>query len=545
MNMGRLAVSATLLLLGLASLVTIGCDTGREGIAGNGEDDTGKHPIPPPNPIGERPNPLQLYIRTHWTGGDPVKTGGLHRDHIKVYGHCFSDLANADSPDLQVQYIADNFDMYMWGGKIVGESMAQLNSLWLAQTTDIPHIGTGFDSTMVAQWVADPAKNPRGYRFDDFVLHYKYDVHTWMGDTPGWNPSDDDNGDLCADRSPSDPLRTAQCLRNAEVHVPNYWFPDEHMWRAKILHPGYIGYVVDRAIDVWNDAPSDGFHYDTAVYENWSLLLGKTFTYEGYDEAAADFPMRADLLCFVPTAAVGIEDQIGRTAIHLANSVMPRYSCQIPESKQLALKYLENTFNENWMETNALTTKVMTTARRQNYLDCPYMDWMGQGRGYVFACLDEMGSDRGKRFSLATFYMINHQMAFYYYRTGRHRILSGEYVWDKQWNNYVEFDIGQPAPNTLGLPDFRGHHGTHRYFVWASHDDYEILGREYERADGQRVLVLVKLMANNGQSEGGSPTLHTLPRTYRAVQPSLILGAPIDQIELRNNDGVILVEDGG
>jgi len=209
------------------------------------------------------------------------------------------------------------------------------------------------------------------------------------------------------------------------------------------------------------------------------------------------------------------------------------------------LKYLENTFNENWMETNALTTKVMTTARRQNYLDCPYMDWMGQGRGYVFACLDEMGSDRGKRFSLATFYMINHQMAFYYYRTGRHRILSGEYVWDKQWNNYVEFDIGQPAPNTLGLPDFRGHHGTHRYFVWASHDDYEILGREYERADGQRVLVLVKLMANNGQSEGGSPTLHTLPRTYRAVQPSLILGAPIDQIELRNNDGVILVEDGG
>jgi hypothetical protein len=86
--------------------------------------------------------------------------------------------------------------------------------------------------------------------------------------------------------------------------------------------------------------------------------------------------------------------------------------------------------------------------------------------------------------------------------------------------------------------------GSDRYFVWAVHDDYEILGREYRRGDGQRVLVLVKLM-EYGMTEGASPTIHPLPRTYRAVQPDLSLGDPTVQVELRNNDGVILVQDGG
>ena len=43
----------------------------------------------------------------------------------------------------------------------------------------------------------------------------------------------------------------------------------------------------------------------------------------------------------------------------------------------------------------------------------------------------------------------------------------------------------------------------------------------------------------------GSPTTHPLPGNYRAVLPDLSLEVPGTQIELRNNDGVILVEDGG
>jgi hypothetical protein len=80
--------------------------------------------------------------------------------------------------------------------------------------------------------------------------------------------------------------------------------------------------------------------------------------------------------------------------------------------------------------------------------------------------------------------------------------------------------------------------------VWATHNDHEILGREYLRGDGQRVLVLVKLMAS-GMTEGASPSTHQLPGSYRAILPDLTLDVPSTQVELRNNDGMILVEDGG
>jgi hypothetical protein len=63
----------------------------------------------------------------------------------------------------------------------------------------------------------------------------------------------------------------------------------------------------------------------------------------------------------------------------------------------------------------------------------------------------------------------------------------------------------------------------------------------YLRDDGQRVLVLVKIMGQN-QSEGANPTVVPLPNTYTAVQADLSLGNPVDEIVLYNNDGVILVE---
>jgi hypothetical protein len=541
--MGKIILVTLLLLFPPVVLGTLGCGEGQGGMTG---EDGGPDidPGPPPNPIGDRVNPLQEHIRTYWTGGDPDSTGGYHRGHIKTYGQCWTNYANITDGDNQAQFIADNFDMYVWGGAIVGQHMAGQSTVWIAHTTDIPTIGTDYDSLMISRWLADPTRNVHGYRFDDLLMHYKYDVQTWLGSTPGWNPADDFDGDSCADRPPSRTNRTAPCLRDAEVHVPNYWMPGQFVWRAKIMHPGYTGYVIDGAVDLWTQTRCDGFHYDTAAYENWSIELGKTFTYDGYDEADPDFPMRTDQLLFVPTVAKAIEEKIGHRAIHIANTVSPSYTCRIPESKEPSLRYVENTLNETWMQTNSNGRNVMTTSRRQDFINCPYLDWLEQGKGYVFACFDELGSDRGKRFSLATFYLINHQMAFYFYRTDDHLVRDGEYVWDKQWNEYVDFGVGSPAVNSFGFPDFQGGYGTNRYFVWATDADYEILGREYLRGDGRRVLVLVKLMAD-GMTEDTSPTIHQLPHPYRAVKPDLTLDDPVTQVELRNNDAVILVEDGG
>jgi hypothetical protein len=517
------------------------CRGGSEGIVADGSGKPKVVDTPAPNPLGDRINPLQSYIKTNWTNGDPSSTGGFHRSHIKVYGHCYTNLALREDGDAQAQFIADHFDLYMWGGKIVGEYMNRNNTMWMFESTSIPNVGgSPWDSSVIANWIADPGKNVSGYTWDDLVLHYKWDVTTWRGFTPGWNPDDDLDSDKLRDRAPSDPMRTAKSIRDSEVTIADYMHPGLNKRRAKIMHPGYIDAVVDWTVDWYDRVGGDGFHFDSAAYENWSLKLDKTFTFEHHDEADPSFPMRTDLVLFVPTVANAIEHDIGRQFINFANMVSPYYTCAIPESKTLATEYLENTTNEVWMVTNRLQTKPMTKDRRQTYLDCPLLDWLEEGKGYVFGCFDPAGSDRGKRFSLATFYMINHQMAFYYYRTDDHFVFDGEHVWDKQWNHYVEFDVGQPIANSFSLPDFQGNLGTNRYFVWAAHTDYDVLGREHLRDDGLRVLVLVKIMARN-QTEGANQTTHPLPAAYRIVRSDLSLGEPVDEVELGNNDGVILV----
>jgi len=483
---------------------------------------------------------LQTYIRTQWTNGDPSLTGGAHRGHIKIYGHSYTYFETVSDPDAQALFVADNYDIYMGGGNIVGDYMTSESTLFLSEPTTVHTIGDR-DSIAIVAWLEDPESNTRGYTFDDVVMHYKWDVSTWYADTPGWNPADDNDGDQCRDSSLEEPDRTALCIQDAEVRQPNFWFPNKILRRAKIMHPAYIGATTIRAVARWNDHGVAGYHFDAVSYENWSLALDKTFTYEGFIESDQNHPMRTDLLLFVPTVIDAVENETGSRAIHFGNTVSPYYTCAIPRAKELSLKYLENTLNENWLVTGISGEKPLSTDRRANYLDCPFTDWLEQGKGYIFTAYNRPGTDRGKRFSLAMFYMINHQMAFYYYRNDGHSIGPGEYVWDKQWNEYVNFDVGQPAVNSLDLPDFEGNAGTNRYFVMDSQTGYEILGREYERQDGTRILVITKLMAK-GLIENGDPSVYQLPGTYRRVLPDLTLDVPITEIQMVNNDGFILVE---
>jgi hypothetical protein len=539
MARNQVAGLALLLLVAWGVISTIGCENGPDvvGDHGSGSDDGG----PPPNPIANRVNPLQEYIRTHWTGGDPASTAGYHRGHIKVYGHNNINQSRLSDGEEQARFIADHFDMYTWGGWIVGEYMNAEESLWLFESTNVPIIRGGGDSSGVDEWLGDPGKNTAGYTWDDLVMHYKWDVDTWGGAAPGWNPKDDLDRDLCRERPPSDPGRTAQCIQDAEARYPED--ADSYARFAKATHPGYTSMMADRTVDRWRERGGNGFHYDCVAYENMSLALDKTFAYDGGDESDYGFQMRGDLLAFVPSVAVKMEKQTQEPLIHLANLVSPYYTCTIPEAKILGLEYIENTFNECWIVTNNTRTrpKPMSMQRRGDYLDCPFLDWLEQGKGYVFTCHDPAGSDRGKRFSLAAFYMINHQMAFYYYRAGGHSIAEGEHVADKQWNPYVEFDVGQPAVNSLGLADFQDRNSSDRYFVWESAERYEIVGREYLRSDGKRVLVLVKLM-HKDEAEGGNPTTHQLSGDYGIVQSDLTLSGPVTEVTLFNNDGVILVE---
>jgi hypothetical protein len=528
------------LLVVMTTVMAAACDSGQSEITGNGGDPSGLPPWPPPNPLGNRENPLQTHIRSHWTGGDPALTGGVFRGHIKIYGQSYTHFENVADPEAQAQFVADNYDIYMGGGTIVGDYMSGTTSINLYEPTTV-HIVARWDSIRIQNWLDNPALNREGYLFDDVVMHYKWDVSTWYADTPGWNPDDDLDGDLCRDVPPSEPDRTAVCIQDAEVRQPDYFNPGRFLRRARIMHPAVIGASVLSLVDRWGHHGIGGFHFDAVAYENWRLELAKTFTYEGFDESDPNHPMRTDLLLFVPTVVKEAEKELGVPVIHFGNTVAPRYTCAIPESGELALRYLENTLNENWIDTGISGVKPMATDRRADYLDCPYSEWLEHGKGYVFSAFNRPPTDRGKRFSLALFYMINHQMAFYYYRTDGHSIWPEEYVWDKQFNNYVDYDIGQPAINSLGHPDFQGNTGTNRYFVMETATGYEILGRQYRRADGTRILVLVKLM-DRDRVEGADPAPFQLPGAYHPVLPDLTLGAAVTAIELVNNDGVILVE---
>jgi hypothetical protein len=77
--------------------------------------------------------------------------------------------------------------------------------------------------------------------------------------------------------------------------------------------------------------------------------------------------------------------------------------------------------------------------------------------------------------------------------------------------------------------------------VYDTKPDYEVLGRCYERSDGTRILVLVKLMASG--NEGEDPDTIYLPGYYkRVLGPGGALSQAANFVTLTNNDGAILVE---
>jgi PKD repeat protein len=516
----------------------------------------------PPSPLNGRDNPLIAYIRTNWTNGDQEKTGGLHYGHIKIYGMLWSDLENA-TPTIasdNAEFIADHFDMYLWGGHIVGEHFYPQfpSALWMCGTAGEPTIGSVWDSTTTMNWV-NSAQNEGGYTWDDLVMHYKYDNTNDHGTFLGWNAADDTTGDGCRDMGPSDPTRTATCILESEACDSTLFRAGQssRRWNGTMLSPAMPGYpgtldmTTDRLLNEYNAYTPKfmGTFFDCVssnVYgRNGGLRY--TFEYEGSNEQAAGMQHSFDKVFFLPNFTVAF-DQKNATplVVYMGNIAQSTYSCNTSDPncmKEWGLEYMENFLDECWIMTNT-SSGLLHMEDIQTALDCPFLDYCGGGKGYVFAAEDVNPNDRGKRFTLATFYMINHQMAFYYYRTHGHGVQgSTEHIEDWQWNPYVEFDVGQPAVNELGLLDFQGNAETNLYFIFAQNSNYKILGREYLRSDDLRVLVLTKVMAS-GKTEGADPTTVNLPHCYQAVQPDLSLGPAIDQITLYNNDGVILVRTG-
>lgn len=504
----------------------------------------------PPDPHNDRTNPLGIHIRDNWTSSDPDLTGGLHYDHIKVAGLNWYDMGNLADGDDQAEFIVDHYDFYTWGGSLVGDHAdgQYTDFIWLMPAPAIPCVSSAWDSSETVAWLNNSALNTEGYTWEDLVIHWKYDGTSVYGAYQGWNPTDDIDGDGCRNFAvPSVLTRSAECITDAEIMF-NEYESGRPWWNfAKTMHDGYLKMVSDRTIELKNagDYEARGAFFDSGAFnEGTDFGFQNSFTYESTDLITSNRDYYLDKLLHTPTVAADYMEPLEPDMdIQLVNMVSPLYTCATASpSKDWAFEYLENIWLEDWIMSDFPNYTPMTTERISDYLDCPYLDWLEEDKGVVF-CGHEYppGTDRGQLFTLSAFYMINHQMAFYCY--GHHDWINsgGDHVSDS-WNPYVEYDIGQPAANSLGLDDFQGQSGTNLYFGWCDNANYKILGREYEKADGTRALVLSKIMASGG-TEGSNPTTHDLGGCYRMVQSDLTLGPVINEITLTNNDGVILVKE--
>ena len=486
--------------------------------------------------LDPRTNPLQTYIEDMWEDNWAYPSlGGVHYAHVKTFGQNSNLCPQGGTcyPD-DAEFIANHFDIYIWGGTIVGDKDEVTNNdemLWLQEGGNIPHIRTGYDVNQVNAWLADEEIE---YIWSDLLLHYQVNVTG----TPGWNPADDTNGNECIepgegdDGEPSDPNRSAQCMADARTLQSNGWL------KGDVTSPGYIAFRADEAKYLWDTHDIEGFQWDEAAWAVEGRQLDKTFTYFGGNENSPTFPYIEDKYAFVPSVMAQVEDHTG-PVVAMANVVNATFAVYDQYQKAHALEHLENIYLEAWITNSGVG--LPDTFKRWAMLDDIYTDFLSIGKGVMLVTYDDTPSDRVKLFSLGMFYMINHQMAFYGYRSGAS---NGPDVDEWQWNPWVGYDIGQPVVNNLGKVDFENQSSTDRFFVFYDGDTFDVLGRQFLRSDNKRVLVLVRLM-DSGQTAGADPETISLGGSYKKVLANFGLGSTINQISLSNNEAVILVKQTG
>lgn len=493
-----------------------------------------------PHLLVARTNPLQTYIQSNWTSSDPTWVGGSHFENIKIYGHSYAVVGATDGA-----FINDHFDMYMGGGDDVRDG-SNGTLLYLGEAANVPHVRNGYpyprtspswDSLQVNTFLA--TANPNNYKFDDLLLHFKVNTTTYVQHPGlGWNPSDDGNNDGCRDSTSSDPNRTAPCIWDSRIrnYVPVRW---------PMSYPASQAYIDFRTFYAeydWNNLHIEGFHFDEVSYQNQNVSMGNSIEYWGQDPADSSFDYIADKYRFVPAVMSQVESNLGGDPIvSISNCVSGTYICHAQDGSPHAVQHdlaqgnLENIFLENWMTSFGDAN----IGNRSEMLDCPLTDFLEQGKGIAFTYRED--NSMGRLFSLCMFYMINHQMAFYYYTKQSHNGVGAE---AGQWNKWVEYNIGQPMVNDLSLSDFQSNSSTDKFFVFASGANYQVLGREYYRdSDGAIILVLAKLMAY-GQTAGSINDTISLGGNYRIVLQNFALSSQVSSVTLKNNEGVILVRGG-
>ena len=400
-----------------------------------------------------------------------------------------------------------------------------------------------------------------GYDGEDFFLHYREDTPVPgyesrvlvegypAGVVPGWNP----------DRLPDDPPASAtERSQSRAVGMPSGTAAPFRM--ANITHEGYRRFLLDQMTALADGSllganrPVDGILVDLGVY--YPLfnegIINKTE--EFYNVPLDDYhPYAVGFLTFYADLIEELESRLGRPV-----DIMPNYGdvlflASSDPLSQGALESCDWAWGEVWIMHRGNSTPVKGTYRAVTYekdygpaITSVIQQTRAGGRRVLGArdvATDPVGTDRGRLFTLALYYLVHNPNTFYLYESHNgHNYEVHLSQW--QWNPAVTFDVGRPDRVPDGFVDFEGNAGTTEHYEFAAGADpydpaltYHVFAREFTNA-----LVLVKMLPIGSVVDDQSATVHELGRPYRILRADgSVSDETVTSVSIRNNEGVILV----
>ncbi len=412
--------------------------------------------------------------------------------------------------------------------------------------------------TDVAVWAAQHGFDP-----EDFYLHYREDVEVpaWAGEVlvegfpagtiPGWNP----------DWSPGDPPASASERSMSRVvglagSIGNPWY------MVNVNYPGFRAFVVDFVASVMDGSkhglsyaagPMDGIMADCALYypEIGEGNLEKSSEYYGvpvdYDHP---YPIGLETLYPELMSRVGARlDQVVDLTLNLGHVLYLSRNDRFSQNVQNTTSWL---WGEVWVTHRDYSSPTTGSQRCITY-DLDYQVGIVAivqqsrkgGRRLLGArdmTGDGLGTERGKLYTLALYYLTHNANTYYIYQS-RYQHTNSPRLSTWQWNPAVEFDIGRPDQIPAGTVDFEGKTASCEHYVLASGPDpaapaltYRVLARRFTNG-----LVVAKMLPAGSLADDRSYTTHQLDGSYFLLGADGTLGNVVTQIRLRNNEGAILV----